>query len=130
MASQGTVIARVYTSDAFLPLANVPVTFTQLQPDGSRKLLAVRLTNSSGMTAPLPVETPDASESLSPGLMEKPYAVVNISVEYPGYGGVLAEGVQVFPGVETIQALQLGPLPSLPGEQDLSVLFPGSSQNL
>ena len=130
MASQGTVIARVYTSDAFLPLANVPVTFTQLQPDGSRKLLAVRLTNSSGITAPLPVETPDASESLSPGLMEKPYAVVNISVEYPGYGGVLAEGVQVFPGVETIQALQLVPLPSLPGEQDLSVLFPGSSQNL
>ncbi len=57
LASQGTVIARVYTSDAFLPLANVPVTFTQLQPDGSRKLLAVRLTNSSGMTAPLPVET-------------------------------------------------------------------------
>ena len=98
--------------------------------DGSRKLLAVRLTNSSGMTAPLPVETPDASESLSPGLMEKPYAVVNISVEYPGYGGVLAEGVQVFPGVETIQALQLVTLPSLPGEQDLSVLFPGSSQNL
>ena len=130
MASQGTVIARVYTSDALLPLANVPVTFTQIQPDGSRKLLAVRLTNSSGMTAPLPVETPDASESLSPGLMEKPYAVVNISVEYPGYGGVLAEGVQVFPGVETIQALQLVPLPSLPGEQDLSVLFPGSSQNL
>ncbi len=130
MASQGTVIARVYTSDAFLPLANVPVTFTQLQPDGSRKLLAVRLTNSSGMTAPLPVETPDASESLSPGLMEKPYAVVNISAEYPGYGGVLAEGVQIFPGVETIQALQLVPLPSLPGEQDLSVLFPGSSQNL
>ena len=130
MASQGTVIARVYTSDALLPLANVPVTFTQIQPDGSRKLLAVRLTNSSGMTAPLPVETPDASESLSPGLMAKPYAIVDISVEYPGYGGILAEGVQIFPGVETIQALQLVPLPSLPGEQDQSVLFPGSSQNL
>ena len=130
MASQGTVIARVYTSDAFLPLANVPVTFTQIQPDGSRKLLAVRLTNSSGMTAPLPVETPDAAESLAPGLMAKPYALVDISVEYPGYGGILAEGVQIFPGVETIQALQLVPLPSLSGEADQSVLFPGSSQNL
>lgn len=130
MSSQGTVIARVYTSDALLPLPNVPVTFTQIQPDGSRKLLAIRLTNSSGMTAPLPVDTPDASESLSPGLMQKPYATVDISVEYPGYGGILAEGVQIFPGVETIQALQLLPLPNLPGEQDAGVRFPGSSQNL
>lgn len=130
MASQGTVIARVYTSDALLPLPGVPVTFTQVQPDGSRELLAIRLTNSSGMTAPLPVNTPDASESLSPGLMLKPYATVDISVALPGYDGILAEGVQVFPGVETIQALQLLPLPSLPGERGSSVSFPGSSQNL
>lgn len=130
MASQGTVIARVYTSDAFLPLANVPVTFTQVQPDGTRKLLAVRLTNSSGLTAPLAVATPDVSGSLTPGSVLKPYATIDISVNHPGYGSILAEGVQVFPGVETIQGLKLLPLPTLPSEADTSVLFPGSTQNL
>ncbi len=130
MASQGTVIARVYTSDAFLPLADVPVTFTQVQPDGTRRLLAVRFTNSSGLTAPLAVATPDVSDSLTPGSVLKPYATIDISVDYPGYGSILAEGVQVFPGVETIQGLKLLPLPTLPSEADPAVRFPGSTQNL
>ncbi len=109
MASQGTVIARVYTSDAYLPLRGVPVTFTQTQPDGSRRLLAIRTTDSSGLTEPLSVETPDTADSLSPGSVLRPYATVDISTEAPGYGSILAEGVQIFPGVETIQGLQLFP---------------------
>lgn len=109
MASQGTVIARVYTSDAYLPLRGVPVTFTQTLPDGSRRLLAIRTTDSSGLTEPLFVETPDASQSLTPGSVLRPYATVDISTAAPGYGTILAEGVQIFPGVETIQGLQLFP---------------------
>lgn len=104
MSSQGSLIVRVYTSDAYLPLRDVPVVISQ---DG--RLLAVRRTDSSGLTEPFFVETPDALESLSPGFL-KPYATVNIQVEYPGYGGILAEGVQIFPGVETIQGLQLIPV--------------------
>ena len=106
MSSQGSLIVRVYTSDAFLPLRDVPVVISQ---DG--KLLAIRRTDSSGLTEPLPVDTPDEIESLSPGYL-KPYATVDIQVEYPGYGGILAEGVQIFPGVETIQGLQLIPVTS------------------
>jgi len=109
LASQGTVIARVYTSDAYLPLRGVPVTFTQTLPDGSRQLLAIRTTDSSGLTEPLSVQTPDAADSLSPGSVLRPYATVDISAAAPGYGSLLAEGVQIFPGVETIQGLQLFP---------------------
>ncbi len=129
MASQGSVIARVYTSDAFLPLRGVPVTFTQSRSDGGKTLLAIRYTNSSGLTEPLYIETPDASESLSPGAALRPYATVDIQVEYPGYGGILAEGVQVFPNSETIQGLQLRPLPVTSIENG-STKIPGSSQNL
>ena len=129
MASQGSVIARVYTSEAYLPLANAAVTFTQILPDGTRQLLAIRRTDSSGLTAPLFLETPEESQSLTPGATVRPYATVDIQVEVPGYGGILAEGVQVFPGVETIQGLQLRPLPVTSYENGQTT-FPGSSQNL
>ena len=128
MASQGSVIARVYTSDAYLPLQGVPVAFTQTTADGERKLLAVRMTDSSGLTAPLFIDTPDASESLTPGSTLRPYATVDIRTAFPGYNSVSAEGVQIFPGVETIQGLQLRPVSN--AEQDESITFPGSSQNL
>lgn len=128
MSAQGSVIARVYTSDAYIPLAHVPVTFTQILPDGTRQLLAIRRTDSSGLTAPLYVDTPEPAESQSPGSVIRPYATLNIQVEYPGYGGILVEGVQVFPGVETIQGLQLRPLPS--AAENGQVTYPGSAQNL
>ena len=129
LASQGSVLARVYTSDAFIPLRNVPVVFTQDLPDGKKTVLAIRYTNSSGLTAPLLVEAPDISNSLTPDSSLKPYATVDIQVEYPGYNGVLAQDVQVFPGQETIQGLQLRPLPIFSIE-DGGITIPGSSQNL
>lgn len=130
MSSQGAILARVFTSDAILPIRDVPVTFTQIQPDGSRKLLGIRLTNSSGMTLPLAVDTPDVSSSLTPGSTVKPFALVDIAVAHPGYGSVLAEGVQVFPDVVTVQNLQLTPLPVLPGTSSGNTIINESEQNL
>ena len=129
MSSQGSVIARVYTSDAYIPLAGATVTFTQALEDGTKRLLAIRQTDSSGLTAPLFLETPDPSQSLTPGASIRPYATVDIQVEVPGYGGILAEGVQVFPSVETIQGLQLRPLPVTDYENGQTTV-PGSKQNL
>lgn len=128
MASQGSVIARVYTSDAYLPLYNIPVVFRMYSQDGQGKLLAIRSTDSSGLTSPVYVETPDIEQSLSPGTTVKPYASISISVSPPGYSAVTAESVQVFPGVETIQALQVYPVS--PMEYDVSTTFPEPPQNL
>jgi len=128
LASQGSVIARVYTSDAYIPLEGVPVTFTLARPDGTKQLIAVRMTNSSGLTTPLFIETPDISASLTPGSTLRPYAQVDISVDAPGYGTIAANGVQVFPGVETIQGLQLRPRPVAPGTYGETV--ENGSQNL
>ena len=129
MSSQGSVIARVYTSDAYIPLAGASVTFTQMLEDGSKKLLAIRQTDASGLTEPLFLETPDTAQSLTPGISIRPYATVDIQAEVPGYGGILAEGVQVFPSVETIQGLQLRPLPVTAYENG-QITVPGSKQNL
>ena len=129
MAAQGSVIARVFTSDAFLPLSDVPVVFTQTTKTEGRQLVAIRYTDSSGLTAPLLIETPDTIQSLSPGASQRPFTTVDIQVEYPGYGGILAEGVQVFPNSETIQGLQLRPIPTTFAEYG-TVKIPGSYQNL
>jgi len=106
--AQGSVLARVFTSDAYLPLANIPVSFTLTDPDGRRTLLAVVRTNSSGLTIPVLVQTPDEEASLSPG-NTAPYSTIDIRADVPGYGSVLAEGVQVFPDIVTVQNLQLRP---------------------
>ncbi len=130
MSSQGFVIARVYTSDAYLPLRNAPVTFTQVLPDQSEKLLAVRLTDQSGLTSPILIDTPDLSQSLTPGASLPPYAIIRIRVEYPGYSSLLVEGVQVFPGVETVQSLQLRPLSMAQFQSDTPTIYHPSHQNL
>lgn len=125
---QGTVIARVYTSDAYLPLAQVPVVFTQSTPDGTRSLLAIRATNSSGLTEPVLVETPDQTDSLFPGSTIRPYTTVNIQASKPGYSSVFAKGVQIFPGVETIQGIQLRPV-SQEGQGETDTILE-NTQNL
>lgn len=112
MSSQGYVIARVYTSDAYIPLVGVPVSFTLVQPDGKRRQLAVRATDENGLTQPVTVDTPDVLQSLSPGPVSQPYATVDIATGAPGFGSAQVRGVQIFPGVETIQGLQLKPQPA------------------
>lgn len=112
MASQGSVVTRVYTSDAYLPLRNVAVIYRQTTQEGTNTLLAVKNTNISGLTEPLYIETPDLEQSLTPGSMLKPYTTISITVSAPGYNTATAEGVQIFPGVQTLQGFQLRPLSS------------------
>lgn len=129
LSSQGSVIARVYTSDAYIPLPDAPVIFSAVRSDGTNELLAIRNTNTSGLTAPVYVDTPDTNQSLSPGLSLKPYATIQIQASYPGYRSILADGVQIFPGVETIQGLQLQPVTPAQAEEPTTVL-PQNEQNL
>ena len=124
MASQGTVLVRAYASDAQLPLAGVPVTFT----DETGTVLAVLVTDLSGRTQPLAVATPDVSQSLRPGSVRKPYTTIWIRLDYPGFQSVLLEGVQVFPDVQTIQTVQMVPLPEAPSRPPIIIEEP--EQNL
>ena len=128
MSSKGSVIARVYTSSAYIPLDNVPVTFLKSGTDNQDRLLAFRYTDSSGLTDPVYVDTPDAAGSQSPALSSAPYSLVDILVSYPNYQSVHAEYIQIFPSVTTIQEIQLEPI----GIQaaDTQIIRPQSQQNL
>ena len=73
-------------------------------------LLAVRTTDENGRIAPVRVATPDPAASESPGTPH-PFASCDVWVEAPGYEMLYLENMQVFPNTETLQEVDLIPLP-------------------
>ena len=128
MDSQGTVVVRLSTSSALIPLQGATVTITKTRPDGTQELLAVRVTNFDGLTAPVMVETPPMAESYQNTSI--PYAVVDIRVERTGFDRVLVKNAQVFSNTETRQELSLIPTPDLPSSFDRTETFVVPPQSL
>lgn len=63
MSAYGTIIARVFTSEAIVPLPGAMVSFTKQNAAGEKILIALRMTNFDGLTDPVIIETPDFSQS-------------------------------------------------------------------
>lgn len=108
MRANGTLIFRVFTSEANLPVEGATVVVQQLNPPG--RLLGLRITNSSGETDPIVIETPENALSQSPEDAEIPWTGIRALVEHPGFEKVNLEGIQVFPGIQSVQNVQLIPL--------------------
>ena len=122
MQQTGSLTFRVYTSDADLPVEGATVLIRQQQSPG--RLLGIRVTGSSGETDPLVVETPGAALSQSPENTIQPWTGLNVIVEHPDYERVTLQGLQVFPGIETVQTIRLIPLqrfdPDKSGQEDFN----------
>lgn len=123
MQAQGTVVVRLFTSAAQIPLQGATVTITKRLPGGERKLLAVRVTNFDGFTDPVSIDTPPMAESQSYQAGLVPYAVVDIRVERTGFDRVIIENAQVFPDTQTRQEVALIPTPENPGAFDRTETF-------
>lgn len=108
MPAEGTLIVRVYTSAAQLPIQGAIVGVTQRTPNGTR-LLATRITDRSGRIEPITIRTPNLADSLKPG-MAKPWTSVDILIEEPSFERALIENVQIFAGIATQQNVDLIPL--------------------
>ena len=124
---QGSVVARVYTSDAKIPVQGATVIFTKIAEDGQRELLAVRLTNYDGYTDPIFVDAPPlaASQNYTPG--SDAYSIISITAEDNNYGRILVRNAQVFPDTETVQEFMLVPSPMLPeqfGQTEVFIIPP------
>ena len=123
MASQGTLVVRLFTSAAQIPLQGATVTITKRLPGSKTQLLAVRVTNFDGFTDPVSIDTPPMAESQSYQAGLVPYAVVDIRVERTGFDRVIIENAQVFPDTQTRQEVALIPTPENPGAFDRTETF-------
>lgn len=121
----GLLTVRISTSDAELPIEDATVTVTQDTPGGV-KLLAVRISDRSGVVPNIAIVTPALNESLSPG-GPIPYTSVDITVDRPGYDRALIENVQLFPGIQSQQDVTLVPQSRTPDAfnmTDVTVITP------
>ena len=114
MQATGTLSVRVYTSQAQIPLEGATVVVAAPGTEGRWKLLSVQCTDSSGKIKNVSIDTPALGESTSPGCLPgegAPCARGSVWAEQPGYAMLQVENVQVFPDVETVQDMELIPLP-------------------
>ena len=114
MQATGTLSVRVYTSQAQIPLEGATVVVAAPGAEGKWKLLSLQNTDSSGRIQTVEIGAPEVGESTSPGGLPGeggPFALCDVWAEQPGYAMLQVENVQIFPGVETVQNMELIPLP-------------------
>ena len=106
---------RVYISEAngTIPIADATVYVTEYKEEGGGDVLYSLRTDEDGMTPTVPLETPDARESQSPGA-KQPYGLVGVNIAAAGYYPAEHAAVPVFSGITSILPVNLLPL----GEAD------------
>lgn len=118
MIQTGSLLVRVFTSRAQIPVPGATVAVSKVNEDGRYELLSVQMTDSSGMVGPIILPAPDFDLSQSPG-MAVPFANYSMMVEHPDYNMALFNNLQIFSGVETVQNVPLMPL-SVPAANEES----------
>lgn len=92
--------------------------------------VALRLTDRSGTIIPVEVSVPDISAGQTPDTGIIPFTRVNIYARLENYERIETKDVQVFPGVVTLQNLEMIPLSELPESWNKSEIFDTPAQNL
>lgn len=105
--SIGFLKVQAVTSRGFVPVADATVTVTGAA-GVPLNLLNLQLTNDSGQTQPISIDTPERSESQSPN-GEQGWTDVIVTVSHPDFDTVTVRTVQIFPGVTTLQEAVLIP---------------------
>lgn len=112
MASKGYIVAQIFTASQVLPIENASVMVTRKNGEGD-ELIGFSLTDSSGETRPIEIETPDLALSLEAGHAD-PFTVVDIKIEHPMYYPVIVHDAQVFSGTTAAQRTEMVPVANNP----------------
>lgn len=105
----------VGTASGTIPLKDATVyVYTDPEDGGEGKLLYTLLTNVDGLTETVTLPTPPLSESFSPEY-PKPYSTYNVFVSKQGFYPTEGRTVPLFPGITSIQPINLIPVSALPG---------------
>ena len=116
MASTGTIQFRIFTSNASIPVEGATVIVRQQDPP--YELLGILTTDESGQTRPLTIAARDVALGQTPESLVEPWVGLTVQVEHPEFEQVQLNGVQLFPGILTVQNVQLLPLQEFDTEQN------------
>jgi hypothetical protein len=108
MAEKGTLTFQVYAAQMALPIPNASVTVTA-SGTPTPVLIAHRTTDENGKTSPIEFFTPDTALSTAPNEI-RGYALADVRLSHPGYYDVIIRGIQVFPGINSLQQMEMIPL--------------------
>ena len=124
----GYIRARVFTSDAQIPIENAVLT-VYTSDENETTLIGVRVSDNEGKTDVIPVEAPDSYLSQSQGNIN-PFATVNARVDHPEYRSFLVNGAQVFAGQISIIEAEMTPADRNVPVDSRAEIFDVSKQNL
>ena len=109
MPQTGSLLVRTFVSRAQIPVPGATAVVAVAGEDGHHQILAVRITDESGIAGPFELPAPDVSSSLSPN-MAHPFSSYMLLVEHPNFELATFLDLQIFPGVQTIQDVPMVPL--------------------
>ena len=104
----------VGTASGTIPLKDAAVYVYTDPSDGDEgRLLYTLMTNEDGLTETVTLPTPPLSESFSPE-SPKPYSTYNVFAVKQGFYPTEGRTVPLFPGITSIQPVNLIPLSEIP----------------
>ena len=110
MATEGGFTARVFTSEARIPIPDAYVTVTRTNDDGAKELVAYLVSDRNGLTKSFMLPAPDKNNSLSPN-NGVPFANYDVHVYHPLYYTTDVRNVQVFGDNSSTLPFELVPIP-------------------
>lgn len=104
----GIVIVIARTASGAIPISNALVTISSVIGDAVT-VVASTETGVDGRTLPIPLPSQPISNSSRPG-NDMPYSLYNIDTDASGFYGVRNIDVPIYPGITSIQQVELIPL--------------------
>ena len=106
MEENGYITVRAVTAGGALPVENAVVRIK----DSAGALIGVFFTDRDGRTPKLRVLAPPRANSESPGASTPPFFNYNLDTDKEGFINVRNVDVPVYPGVTSIQSVELIPI--------------------
>ncbi|MBQ9747142.1 MAG: hypothetical protein IJV98_00010 [Clostridia bacterium] len=106
--NEGTLVIHATSGSDAIPVEGATVIVRMSGAEGAGDILRVLVTDESGLTAPIRIETPSPAESLSPN-GATPYTAISAEISEPRYYSTAISGIPIYPGITSIQPVRMIP---------------------
>lgn len=106
----GTLVVSATSANSALPVENAHVLISESAENGSKLIFSLK-TDRNGETETVSLETYPIELSQNPDFYGKPYKTYDIRVQKDGYFTIVAKEVPIFANRQSIQPINMIPLP-------------------